>query len=309
MSVRRLAVLLIGICLTPIWLSACKPGNPVPSGVPATQEATQTLAITPEPSRTPAPPTATPVPLAAIINGEEITLPEFQAEVARYQASTTITGTILASDTDTIVMDELIDQTLLAQAAKEMDYNVDDALVDTRINALEDQLGGEQVLQDWESNHGYSAEDFRRALKRSIGAAWMRDQIINAVPETAEQVHVLQILLTSSSQAQQVYSQLQSGEDFKEIAALYEPQTLGDLGWFPRGYLSNASIEAAAFSLQPGQYSTVIETETGYHILYMLERDPAHPLQPNARRVLQANALLDWITDRKAQSEIQILLP
>jgi peptidyl-prolyl cis-trans isomerase C len=309
MSVRQFLVLLIGICLTPIWLSACNPGSQAPDNTPVGQEATLTPVLTPEPSRTPLPPTATPVPLAAIINGEEITLTEFQAEVGRYQASTVITGTILATDTNTIVMDELIEQTLLAQSATEKGYVVNDTLVETRINALEDQLGGQQALQDWENSHGYSADDFRRALRRSIGAAWMRDQVIHAVPETAEQVHVLQILLTSSAQANQVYSQLQSGEDFKDIATTYDSLTQGDLGWFPRGYLSEPEIEAAAFSLQPGQYSTVLKTETGYHILYLLERDPAHPLQPDARRALQEKALQDWIVERKAQSEIQLFLP
>ena len=34
------------------------------------------------------------------------------------------------------------------------------------------------------------------------------------------------------------------------------------------------SIEEAAFALQPGQFSQVIETEIGYHILYLVDRDP-----------------------------------
>ena len=148
------------------------------------------------------------------------------------------------------------------------------------------------------------------ALKRSIGAAWMQDQIIiNEVPDTADEVHVLQILVPTKAEADEVYSSLQSGKDFLQVVSTYDPLTQGDLGWFPRGYLKQPAIEEAAFGLQPGQYSQVIQTDIGYHILYLLERDPEHQLQPDARRALQVNAVQDWLTERRKQSEIQILLP
>jgi peptidyl-prolyl cis-trans isomerase C len=193
------------------------------------------------------------VPLAAIVNGEGITLAEFQAELTRYQDSLTITGTVLATDTQILVLDELVDQTLLAQGATESGYIVDDTLVQSRISTIEAALGSAQALQDWQRANGYTNEGFIQALKRSIGAAWMRDQIIAAVPETAEQVHVLQILVPTAAEAEQAYSRLQSGEDFLDVVLDFDPQTKGDLGWFPRGYLSNQKIEESAFDLQPGQ--------------------------------------------------------
>jgi peptidyl-prolyl cis-trans isomerase C len=309
MSLRRQLVILIGICLIPIWLSSCNKNNPLPTTTPTELEATGTVYVSPEPTGTPIPPSATPEPLAAVVNGESITLAEFQAEVTRYQAATTITGTIVASDTNNIVLGELIDQTLLAQAAKDDGYIVDDTLVQSRINALMTQIGGIQALQDWENANGYTEDDFYKALKRSIGAAWKRDQIIAAVPETAEQVHVLQILAPTASDAEQAYSRLRSGEDFLDVVLDYDAVTKGDMGWFPRGYLANLKVEDAAFALQPGQYSQVIEDDIGFHILYMVERDSARILLPDARRVLQGKALQDWITDRRTNSEIQILVP
>ncbi len=307
MSLRRLAILSIGICVIPIWLSACNKSSPVP---PSSQvETTEAPTVSPLPSNTPIPPTATPVPLAAIVNGEGITLAEYQAEVTRYQESSSITGTILASDTQKIVLDEMIDQTLLAQGAGENGYSVNDTLLQERINSLASQLGGSQALQDWQNAHNYSADGFVIALKRSIAAAWMRDQIISAVATTAEEVHVLQILVPTAAEADEAYARLQSGEAFLDVVSDYDALTKGDLGWFPRGYLSDKTIEEAAFALQPGQYSQVIQTEIGYHILYMVERDAAHTLQPDARRALQVKALQDWISQRKAQSDIQVLVP
>jgi peptidyl-prolyl cis-trans isomerase C len=309
MSVRRLQFFIIGVSLFPILLPACNKSIPLSTSTPTVLETTKTPVNTPEPSITPIPPTPTPIPLAAVVNGEGVTLAEYQIEVAQYQAASTITGTNIASDTQTIVINDLIDQTLLAQAAAENGYTVDDSLLQSRIDTLIGQLGGVQALIDWQIAHGYTDVDFRTSLKRSIGAAWMRDQIITVVPETADEVHVMQILVPTKAEADQVYASLQSGKDFKEVASTYDPMTRGDLGWFPRGYLSDLVIEEAAFGLQVGHYSSVIQTDIGFHILYLVERDPEHALQPEARRALQVKAIQDWISKHRAQSEIQILLP
>jgi peptidyl-prolyl cis-trans isomerase C len=233
----------------------------------------------------------------------------FQAELARYEAATTITGTILASDTNTIVMDELVDQTLLAQAAAENGFLVDEIMVQSRIGAIQTQIGGSQALEDWISGHGYTRDEFMQALRRSVGAAWMRDQVIAAVPETGDEVHAMQILLSTAGEAEEAYASLQSGEDFYELAVIYDPLTGGDLGWFPRGYLGQPTIEESIFALQPGEFSQVVETDIGFHILYVAERDSNHTLLPDARRSLQVAALNQWLIDRRGMSDIQILLP
>ena len=307
--IRRPLVILILIGLSLIVLSACNHGSPVSTGSLPTLSFTETATTPLEPSQTPIPPSPTPIPLAAIVNGETITLDEFQAELSRFHESVTITGTNLASDPNTTVLNELIDQTLLAQSAAQDGFNVDDAMLQSRIEALATQLGSAQALEDWKTAHGYSNIEFQQALRRSVAAAWMRDQIIAAVPETADQVHVMQILLPTKAEADTVYSELQSGADFRELAATYDQATGGDLGWFPRDYLGEPAIDEAVFALQPEHFSQVVETAIGYHIFYLIERDPNHPLQPDSRMAMQAKAIRDWLSERRAQSEIEIFLP
>jgi peptidyl-prolyl cis-trans isomerase C len=307
MSIRRSQIILIGICI--IFLSACNHNNPAATSTVSLVMTNEPTITSPQPTQTFIPPTPTPIPFAAIVNGEAITLDEFTGELARLQAAAPITGTILASDPDAIVLDELINQTLLAQSATQNGFIVDETMLQSRIEALEAQLGGPQILAEWKTTQGYSDEGFEKALKRSIEAAWMRDQIIAAVPEDANQVHVRQILLPTKVEADEVYASLQSGTDFMELASQYAPITNGDLGWFPRGYLDEPAIEEAAFALQPGQFSQVIKTEIGFHILYLVDRDENHSLLPAARKVLQSVALEDWMSERRNQSDIQILLP
>ncbi|MFA5872902.1 MAG: SurA N-terminal domain-containing protein [Anaerolineales bacterium] len=266
------------------------------------------LDLEPAPVLTPTPiptPTETPVPLAVSINGEDITAAEFEAELARYQQAQAGLGNTVSLDTATqAVLNDMIDTLLLGQGAAAYGLGVDDATVQSRIDALAAQVGGLDALAAWESAHGYTDADFRAALRRQIAAAWMRDQIAASVSSTAEQVHVKQILLYNAGDAQQALGFLQAGWNFDDLAAQYDPVTKGELGWFPRGYLPAPAIEDAAYALQPGQYSAIVQDETGYHLLYVVERDPTRLLSPDALLTLQERAVQSWLTQRRNESTI-----
>jgi peptidyl-prolyl cis-trans isomerase C len=261
------------------------------------------------PTATSVPPTATPEPAAATVNGERMPAAEFQAQVADYKSAQTALGkTVTDQDASKVVLEDMIAQMLLAQAARAAGFDLTDSAFQSRLNALATQLGGADKLSGWESDHGYTDTTFRAALKRSIEAAWMRDKIITAVPKIADQVHVQQILLYNADDAQAVLTQLQGGADFDTLAAQYDPDTRGELGWFPKGYLLEPKIEEAAFSLQVGQNSGVIQTEVGYHIIKVLERDAQHPLSPDAYSAMQEFALKDWVSQQRAEATV-VLAP
>lgn len=259
------------------------------------------------PTPTPVPPTATPPPAAAVVNGEIISLEEFQAEVQRYLAAQKELGkTVSDEQARATVLDDLIAQVLLSQAARAAGFEITESDLQSRLDALAARLGGGEALARWQSAHGYSEASFRVALKRAAEAAWMRDQIIAAVPTTAEQVHLQQILVYNETTAKQMWEQLKNGADFNELAARVDPLTHGELGWVPRGYLLDPQIEQAAFSLQPGEFSDVIATLAGFHILRVLEREANRPLSPDALLTLQEQALQDWLKQQRAQSQIML---
>jgi parvulin-like peptidyl-prolyl isomerase len=248
---------------------------------------------------------ATSVPPAITVNGEDVSIAEFQAELARYQQAQAATGNSISLEAATqAVRNDLVDTLLLAQGAAIKNYIVDDDALQARVDALAAQVGGLGALTAWETAHGYTDSDFRSGLRRQIAAAWMRDQVAASVPATTGQVHVKQILLYNEAEAQNDLSLLQGGADFNTLAAGNDPVAKGELGWFPRGYLPSQAIEDAAFALQPGQFSAIIKDDTGYHILYLVELDPARQLSPDALLTLQQRALQNWLTQRHEQSTI-----
>ncbi len=288
-------------------LAACRPATPV-EPTPTSSPAEPTLAAA---SETPAPsPTPTSLPAAVLVNGEIIPRSYYQNEVLRYRASFA-EGETPPTDAEiqTTVLNSLIEQLLLAQQARQSGFTFTDADVQQRIDALLTQLGSGSALTDWMQVNHYDDAEFRYALKLSTEAAWQRDEIINAVPTAVEQVRARQIFAQTQAGAERALASLNSGASFDDLAWQYSPETGGELGWFPRGYLLYPDIEAAAFLLAPGEHSGIIQTEIGYHIIQVMERSDAHPLTTDARLSLQTQALAQWLEARRAEAKIELVLP
>ena len=114
-------------------------------------------------------PSDTPEPMALLINGEGISNDEFEAELSRFQtAQTELGNTILIEQASQRVLDEFIDLVLLKQGAEAEGFNVDDAILQDRINNLVEQIGGIDTLIVWEQEHGYTDESLRVSLRRQI---------------------------------------------------------------------------------------------------------------------------------------------
>jgi peptidyl-prolyl cis-trans isomerase C len=243
------------------------------------------------------------------VNGEYITLVEFQAELQRYKTAQQGLGkTVTDEDANKTVLEDLIAQVLLAQAARDAGFSLTEADLQSRIDALAAQVGGADALSKWQSEHGYDKASFHLALKRAAESAWMRDKIIADVSDLAEQVHVQQILTYNEQDALAVLDQLKAGKDFNELAITYDPVTGGELGWVPRGYLLDPKADEAVFALQVGAYTDIIATDAGFHIFKAIAREPNHPLSPDALLLLQEQAIKNWLAQHREQSEI-ILAP
>ncbi len=108
---------------------------------------------------------------------------------------------------------------------------------------------------------------------------------------TPERVHVRHILLKTQdkpkdeipkiqAQAEALDKQLKAGADFAELAKKYSADTAsavkgGDLGWIARGQMVKP-FEDAAFTQKPNEIGNLVTTEFGFHIVQVLEKQPAH---------------------------------
>jgi peptidyl-prolyl cis-trans isomerase D len=94
--------------------------------------------------------------------------------------------------------------------------------------------------------------------------------------------------------AAEVLAKAKGGADFAELAKQYSQDASasngGDLGRFGHGVMTPA-FESAAFALEPGQISDIVETPFGLHIIKLEEKVPEHTEPLDAVRASIVEAL------------------
>jgi peptidyl-prolyl cis-trans isomerase C len=125
----------------------------------------------------------------------------------------------------------------------------------------------------------------------------------------------------AKERAEAAEARLRSGEDFSKLAAEVSDDPTktrgGEVGWVRRGQLL-PELEAAVFTLQPGEFSQPIRTRFGYHIVGVMERQPAghssfDEVQTKLTEMLKGlrvrNDMQHLIDQRRAVAKIETLDP
>jgi peptidyl-prolyl cis-trans isomerase SurA len=103
-----------------------------------------------------------------------------------------------------------------------------------------------------------------------------------------------------------IEARLKQGDDFAKIAQNFseDPQSAangGDMGYIPESALAQADPETrkAIMTLIPGQISSPIRTQGGYHVIKLVSREPAGQRELNDPRVQQN--VRETLSTRKEQ--------
>jgi len=290
-------------------LSACSGGEAVSNSITDIPSVTDVPVGQDESVAPPAEPTEA---LAALVNGEPITLAAFQGELRRQEARLADAGVIPADRAafESSVLNSMIDQVLIEQAATVQGLTVTDEEVDTEIALNIELAGGEAAWQTWLEQNLFTPEEYRASIHSALLTAKIRDQVIATVPDAVEQVHARHILVSTQAEAQELYQQLLNGADFGELAFRYSLDVStrelgGDLGWFAREQLTEPVVADTAFSLEPGQISEPVASRLGYHIIQTLERVDDRPLDESARAALFEMTFERWRQSLWEQATIE----
>jgi parvulin-like peptidyl-prolyl isomerase len=105
----------------------------------------------------------------------------------------------------------------------------------------------------------------------------------------------------------EVQQKLGGGGDFAKLAKEYsdDPGSTdqgGDLGWFGRGRMV-PEFEEATFKLEPGQTSGPIKTAYGYHLVQVLEKDPARQMDEYTAQQKKYEAFTQWLDSLRLNAQ------
>jgi foldase protein PrsA len=230
-------------------------------------------------------------------------------------------------------VDEMIDDLLVRQAAKERGVKSDDAEVERRIEKLEAQVGDRSVLIGKLEQAGSSLsrlkEEFadqivlQRLVVKAAGLSVDEAEVKKAFDEhkdklgRPESVHLRHIVVATKAEADDIADKIKAGADFGKLAQekslVASGKTAGgDDGFVARGMLP-AEIEDVAFSLKPGEVR-VISSAHGHNVIQALEQRPAKPavfaeVRDDLRQALLDDkfkkALPQFLSDLRRKADIK----
>lgn len=258
--------------------------------------------------------------VVALVNGEEITRDQFYGHLEEVYGSEAL---------ETLIMYHLI-----LTAAEEYGAAPSDQDIETEINLLKTQFG-EVGFQQFLSQYGLNEEGLRYNLLISTSLDNIRFSEIDFTDAdleeyfeenredfaTPEKVRASHILLATEERAQEILGQLQEGEDFGSLARKHSLDTIsaeedGDLNFFSRGTMYPA-FEEAAFEMEVGEIMGPVETQAGFHIIKVTDRQQAkeavfsevHEQVEHAYKAAHAPPRDEIIHRLQQDASVQILWP
>ncbi len=295
---KRLALLTIFL-----WIPAC-------ASSPAANGEQQESSIVNVALAADLPQDASGAKLVARVNGEGITQVEFEQAMNRAEQQ------FAAADVDALaatVLDTLIEQALIEQAAQSENIVITDALLETEYQANRILVESDAAWQQWLAENLYTEAEFRDSLRAALIASMMRDQVAATIPETVPHVHARHILVETEAAALEALNRLRAGEDFAALAASLSRDVTtreqgGDLGWFADGELLEPVLTQVAFALGDGEIGGPVATRLGYHIIQKLGSEPRE-LSLERRAMLTQVHFENWLRGLTFNAVIERYLP
>lgn len=225
------------------------------------------------------------------------------------------------------ILDSLVSETLLDQQVKAANIDVTEAEAIAAIEERGAQQNPPitvETLRQMVESQGESFDEFKRQYRANLArqefmeVQWAGKIDVNDADaqtyydghpkefETAEQIQASHILIApdpnnpdpndakaaARAKAEDLLKQVRDGGDFAELAKANSscPSAAGggDLGLFGRGQMV-PPFEEAAFALEPGEVSDVVETRFGYHIIKVTDHQDAQkvPLEEAKQSIIE----------------------
>lgn len=257
----------------------------------------------------------------ATVNGQEIAWADYEPELRQALHSVTqqygvdwnrIENIALLPEFQDEILLTVMDRTLVRQLAAEEGIEVGQADLQALVEEQKQGILDTGQFSSWEQfkeEAGLSDEYFARLVEDS--------ELIDKVSEAhapdreVEQVHARHILVADAETGEEVLARLDAGEDWASLAQEYSQDTSnkdteGDLGWFPRGMMV-AEFEEAAFSLEPGETSDLVQTDFGVHIIQVLEKG-VREVDEQIYDSMLAQVFQTWMDEGRAAAEMTVLV-
>lgn len=239
---------------------------------------------------------------AAIVNGEVITVQEYEETLEVYKSmyknqygdtalETEIEpGVTLLQYLRENILENLIFERIIYQEALKNNLTVSDTELDELMVEYKTFFADDQAYTDFLTSNNMKEEFLKNSLKTDEVIQRYVDfymenleisdeDLLKYYEDNVDQfvsVKARHILVNSMEEAEDILEQINEGADFSDLAMAFSTDTTsavngGDLGFFYKGQMV-PTFEAAAFSLEIGEVSEIIPSDFGFHIIKVDDR-------------------------------------
>lgn len=235
------------------------------------------------------------------------------------------------------VLNNLINRELLNQESKKQKIAVTDEQVNDKLSKIKQRFKSEDEFKDMLGKMKLTEAQIKTQLKEDLAIQTLIDkQVVEKISVTEqdsqtyydthpdafkqpEQIKASHILVKvdpkddpakkeeAHKKIESVQEKLKSGADFaalaKELSDCPSKEKGGDLGYFAKGQMVKP-FEDAALALKPGETSSIVETQFGYHIIKLTEIKP-EGIMPYAE---VKDQLTQYLKQEKVKAELDSYL-
>ena len=232
------------------------------------------------------------------------------------------------------VLDELINEAVIEQAASANGATVTDSEVDQRLADMSAGVGSAAAFADILSSAGVS----RSVLRYRVRSILLAEKAlgITVTPEEARayfdankksfdepaQVRLQRIVVGDAAAANAAIDRLKKGEKFEDVSAAVSKYpdirtSKGEFGWWVKGSGRDAAIDKAASETKLRSYSQPFASGGDYYIIYVAEEKPARQaafdeVQSRATYVLRSlklrSQLPNWLPEQRTKFQPKVLI-
>jgi len=192
----------------------------------------------------------------------------------------------------TEVLETLITNKIVELEAKKVGVSVSEDSIQEEYKELAESYGGEESLQEALEANGLTEQSVKDNIRiYQLTKNVIAESIDISDEEVAqyfennkdsygqkEEIVASHILLEDEATAKDVLAKVKAGDDFAELAKTYSIDSStneagGEIGYISRGQMDE-NFEEAAFGLEKGSVSDIVQTSEGYHIIKVTEKVP-----------------------------------
>lgn len=151
---------------------------------------------------------------------------------------------------------------------------------DPETKALYESVGVTDAFLETQVRGSLMMEEFSRIIRGLIDED--TEKLEALFESNTVQISARHILVEDEATGNEVLSKIEAGEDFSELATAYskDPGSAasgGSLGYFAKGVMV-PEFENAAFALNIGEVSGLVQTSYGYHIIKLEDKQTINQL-------------------------------